>query len=131
MTKNAYDTKQIPFPIQDRINNRVDTSDPTNKAIIEKNKVLKKINAKYGMMVDYLIRVIESEEEKTGERMKAISTLMSLQEKILKEFGTEDQKTKQVLDGEKVKTPEQPEEEAPQQSLTLAQLLERDKKEGK
>ncbi|WP_162621089.1 hypothetical protein [Vibrio casei] len=28
------------------------TSDPTNKAIIEKNKVLKKINAKYGMMVD-------------------------------------------------------------------------------
>ncbi len=25
MTKNAYDTKQIPFPIQDRINNRVDT----------------------------------------------------------------------------------------------------------
>lgn len=127
MTKNAYDTKQIPFPIQDRINNRVDTSDPTNKAIIEKNKVLKKINAKYGMMVDYLIRVIESEEEKTGERMKAISTLMSLQEKILKEFGTEDQKTKQVLEGEKVKTPEQP-EEAPQQSLTLAQLLERDGK---
>lgn len=107
MTNNAYDTKQIPFPIQDRINNRVDTSDPTNKAIIEKNKVLKKINAKYGMMVDYLIRVIESEEEKTGERMKAISTLMSLQEKILKEFGTEDQKTKQVLEGEKVKTPEE------------------------
>ncbi|MGO2282434.1 hypothetical protein [Vibrio casei] len=107
MTKNAYDTKQIPFPIQDRINNRVDTSDPTNKAIIEKNKVLKKINAKYGMMVDYLIRVIESEEEKTGERMKAISTLMGLQEKILKEFGTEDQKTKQVLEGEKVKTPEE------------------------
>ncbi|HBV76403.1 MULTISPECIES: hypothetical protein [Vibrio] len=127
MTNTAYDTKQIPFPIQDRINNRVDTSDPTNKAIIEKNKVLKKINAKYGMMVDYLIRVIESEEEKTGERMKAISTLMSLQEKILKEFGTEDQKTKQVLEGEKVKTPEQP-EEAPQQSLTLAQLLERDGK---
>lgn len=129
MTKNAYDTKQIPFPIQDRINNRVDTSDPTNKAIIEKNKVLKKINAKYGMMVDYLIRVIESEEEKTGERMKAISTLMSLQEKILKEFGTEDQKTKQVLEGEKVKPEQQPEEqEAPQQSLTLAQLLERDGK---
>lgn len=90
-----------PFPIQPKISQRVDTSDPTNKAVLEKEVVLTLINSEYADMAKYLIAVYKDKDEKTSDRMKALSTLLSLQEKILKEFNSDDQKTKQVREGGK------------------------------
>lgn len=99
------------------------------------DKNLAKINKAYTALNEALLKGAKGERELTKTQLDCIKIILAEHKHLNKQVAEIEELIKKVRAVEKAQreadTPQQPEQEAPQQSLTLAQLLERDKKEGK
>ncbi|OOF21252.1 hypothetical protein BZJ19_16555 [Salinivibrio proteolyticus] len=86
------------FPIQtaNQHKEKFSKEDPVNADLLAKRKALTKLCKKYNSLINYLTALAEDETASHGDRLKAVSKLLDLQDKLAKQLDAEEDKVRNV-----------------------------------
>lgn len=86
------------FPIQtaNQHKEKFSKEDPVNADLLAKRQALTKLCKKYNSLITYLTKLAEDETASHTDRLKAVSKLLDLQDKLAKQLDAEEDKVRNV-----------------------------------